>query len=132
MGHAGHVQQEDAHRRAVQHGSRRQVRHRRRRHLLLQEQVKVTVRTMRRSYLFPLVASALSLSCAQFMSVPVEPGSDKNSCENRALIEDAEDADDQLPAREGRKGYWYTFKDDKGTEVLPRDGHFVPASGGVG
>jgi endoglucanase len=87
---------------------------------------------MRRSYLFPLVASVLSLSCAQFMSVPVEPGSDKNSCENRALIEDAEDADDQLPAREGRKGYWYTFKDDKGTEVLPRDGHFVPASGGVG
>ena len=78
-----------------------------------------------------LALLTLVASCAQFRSVPVEKGAG-NKCETRALIDDSEDADDQLATKEGRKGYWYTFKDESGTEVFPRDGHWAPESGGVG
>ena len=66
-----------------------------------------------------LALLTLVASCAQFRSVPVEKGAG-NKCETRALIDDSEDADDQLATKEGRKGYWYTFKDESGTAILRR------------
>jgi hypothetical protein len=74
-----------------------------------------------------------AVSCGQFSSVPQESsGSGANACETRALIEDAEDADDQVALKEGRRGYWYTFKDETGqTEISPREDKFMAESGGV-
>jgi hypothetical protein len=75
---------------------------------------------------------ALALSCGQFSSVPVEEGAAGNPCEARALIDDVEDADDQVALKEGRKGYWYTYKDETGSsEIHPREDKFVAESGGV-
>lgn len=80
---------------------------------------------------FLLATGLLSLSCGQFSSVPQETSGAGNACEARALIDDAEDADDQVSLVEGRKGYWYTYKDDSGTEIWPREGKFTPVSGAV-
>jgi hypothetical protein len=73
-----------------------------------------------------------ALSCGQFSHVPTEASSGGNACQKRAVIEDVEDADDQVAPHEGRKGYWYTFKDETGqTDISPREDHFVADTGGV-
>ncbi|MFP6687595.1 MAG: hypothetical protein VB934_22945, partial [Polyangiaceae bacterium] len=67
-------------------------------------------------------------ACSHFL--PLEPGSQPggsqpggaaapgtDSCEGRALIENAEDGDAQSLTRQGRGGYLYTYTDDKGSRV---------------
>lgn len=77
--------------------------------------------------------------CSHFL--PLEPGATQNagpgepapaadSCEARALIENAEDGDGQSATRQGRGGYLYTYADDKGTKVSPPSSKFKPAQGG--
>jgi hypothetical protein len=52
-------------------------------------------------------------------------------CGDQALIEDAEDGDDQILLREGRGGYLYTFADKTGTTVLPPESAFAVEAGGT-
>lgn len=53
------------------------------------------------------------------------------TCEEKALIEDGEDGDDQILLREGRNGYLYTFADKAGSTVLPAETGFRMAEGGA-
>jgi hypothetical protein len=55
-----------------------------------------------------------------------------DTCEDKALIDDAEDGDDQILLREGRGGYFYTFADKAGSTVLPGENAFAPEAGGPG
>jgi len=59
--------------------------------------------------------------CAQFYPPTETASSSPNdrSCAARALIEDAEDGDDQILAHGGRGGYVYTYADEKGTQIAP-------------
>jgi hypothetical protein len=54
-----------------------------------------------------------------------------NTCEEKALIEDGEDGDDQVLLREGRNGYLYTFVDKAGSTVSPPETGFQMAEGGA-
>jgi endoglucanase len=46
------------------------------------------------------------------------------------VIEDFEDGDAQILAREGRSGTWYPEADEEGTTIAP-DGEFEPVEGGA-
>ncbi len=87
---------------------------------------------MRRTAILGLALATALAACAQFR--PPVPGSDSAStagrCAKKALIEDAEDGDDQIATIGGRGGYVYTFADDKGSKVDP-GGDFKPATGGA-
>jgi endoglucanase len=88
--------------------------------------------TMTKKHILIALLGASAVSCGQFSHLPAEAAG-SSPCEKRALIEDVEDADDQVALKEGRKGYWYTFKDETGqTEISPREDHFVAEMGGVG
>jgi endoglucanase len=52
------------------------------------------------------------------------------SCPN-AVVEDAEDANNQILKLEGRGGYWFTFKDDEGSTIEPAGNGFKPTVGGA-
>ncbi len=75
-------------------------------------------------------------ACSHFL--PLEPGAQPggaaapvtDSCEGRALIENAEDGDAQSLTRQGRGGYLYTYTDDKGSRVSPPSSAFKVAAGG--
>lgn len=80
-------------------------------------------------------------ACSHFL--PLEPGSQAggsqasgaaapgtDSCEGRALIEDAEDGDAQSLTRQGRGGYLYTYTDDNGSRVSPASSAFKVTAGG--
>lgn len=60
--------------------------------------------------------------CARALQLP--------SCPD-GLIEDGEDADNQITKLEGRGGYWFTFKDNEGTTIAPAGNAFKPAAGGA-
>ena len=78
-----------------------------------------------------MLATALA-ACAQFRPPPPQDAKVKaaDRCARKAIIEDAEDGDDQINVQGGRGGYVYTFADDKGSTVSPKD-DFKPASGGA-
>jgi hypothetical protein len=81
-----------------------------------------------RIVLAPLVLTA-ACSLNQFrgpaqVQVPVE------TCAEKALIDDCEDADDQILPRQGRDGFFYTFADKAGSTVSPSETAFQMAAGG--
>jgi endoglucanase len=78
-----------------------------------------------------MLATAL-VGCAQFRPPPPEEAKARaaSRCSSKAIIEDAEDGDDQINVVGGRGGYVYTFADEKGSVVEPK-GDFKPASGGA-
>jgi endoglucanase len=86
---------------------------------------------MRRTLSAALMAVLLA-SCAQFRPPPPEDAKLKaaGKCARKAVIEDAEDGDDQINVIGGRGGYVYTFADEKGSRVEPK-GDFKPATGGA-
>jgi hypothetical protein len=53
-----------------------------------------------------------------------------NTCDEKALIDDCEDGDDQILTREGRGGFFYTFADKAGSTVSPSETAFQMATGG--
>jgi hypothetical protein len=55
-----------------------------------------------------------------------------NTCDEKALIDDCEDGDDQILTREGRGGFFYTFADKTGSTVAPSENAFQMATGGPG
>src|SRR5262245_59239145 len=81
----------------------------------------------------PLAALLVgTTACAQFRPPPPQDEKVKAAahCAKKALLEDAEDGDDQVNVQGGRGGYVYTFADEKGSTVSPKD-DFKPASGGA-
>jgi hypothetical protein len=54
-----------------------------------------------------------------------------HTCAEKALIENAEDQDDQILLREGRGGYLYTFVDKAGSRISPDENHFKMEFGGA-
>ena len=44
---------------------------------------------------------------------------DIRACGPEGLIDDCEDGDNRVLSRGGRGGYWYTFRDKRGTTVTP-------------
>jgi endoglucanase len=81
-----------------------------------------------------LVALLLG-GCAQFRPPVGGAGAGaataaSGACAEIAVIDDAEDGDNQVLLAGGRGGYLYTFKDSHGTSVVP-DGAFTTTSGGA-
>ncbi len=75
---------------------------------------------------------ALFMGCAHFMPRPEgEAGGDDKSS-RFAVIDDAEDGDDQIALAAGRNGYIYTYVDDAGTLVEPSSSSFKATKGGAG
>jgi hypothetical protein len=97
---------------------------------------------LRRAAFAGLVAMAAGSGCAQFKPPrdTGEEGADEGggrgrgpggaACEEKARIEDAEDGDDQIAVVEGRGGYIFTFADEKGSTVLPKDSDDVKVAQG--
>jgi endoglucanase len=82
-----------------------------------------------------LVVLATAAGCAQFRPPPgggagAAGPPPASACAQDALIEDAEDGDNQILVRGGRGGYLYTFKDGAGTVVEPA-AQFATAAGGA-
>ncbi len=48
-----------------------------------------------------------------------------------AVVEDAEDLNNQILQLEGRGGYWFAFKDDEGSTIEPAGNGFKPSAGGA-
>jgi hypothetical protein len=79
---------------------------------------------------------ASTMACSHFL--PLEPGATAapaagppaDSCEARALIENAEDGDTQTVTSQGRGGYVYTYADETGTSVTPQSSRFRVSPGG--
>jgi hypothetical protein len=55
-----------------------------------------------------------------------------DACSRAAMIDDADDGDDQILLREGRGGYLYTFVDETGSTVWPGDDAFAVSAAGGG
>jgi endoglucanase len=90
-----------------------------------------------------MVAALLLAGCAEFR--PPAPGAGAShtgpaaaagaaapgtGCADDAVIEDAEDGDNQVLLRGGRSGYLYTYRDGHGSSVAP-EGKFATSSGGA-
>lgn len=54
-----------------------------------------------------------------------------HTCAEKALIENAEDQDDQIMLREGRGGYLYTYHDTAGSKIQPGENNFKMEAGGA-
>ena len=67
------------------------------------------------------VAVASFSACDGSTVPPADP-----KCGPDAIIEDAENGDDQIVVVEGRSGYIYTFVDEKGTTIEPGSDSFQP------
>jgi endoglucanase len=89
------------------------------------------------------LSSALPALAALFLPACIMPGqkpafgSDSivlDSC-NEGLIDNGEDANNQVLVRDGRNGYWYTYVDEAGSTVVPeagsRGGTFSMSPGGA-
>ncbi len=88
----------------------------------------------------PLIITVLSVccgwatpGCAHFMPPVDDESTDQTSrsCEELAMIEDADDGDDQTLVRAGRGGYLYTYIDAQGTTIEPPTNSFSATKGGV-
>ncbi len=67
--------------------------------------------------------SALVLACRVNPTSPdMENSSEGRACPPDALIEDAEDGNNQIVIQDGRSGYVYTFADSAGSTVDPPGG----------
>lgn len=80
-----------------------------------------------------LLALCWILGCAQFKpsaAIPF-PEAPAHSCESLAMIEDGEDQDDRALVRAGRGGYFYTYTDEEGTTISPKDNKFGMTPGGA-
>jgi endoglucanase len=80
-----------------------------------------------------LAILSLCGSCAQFTpsAAPASKAASASSCESLALIEDGEDADDRTLVRAGRGGYFYTYTDEEGSTIRPKDDKFGMSQGGA-
>jgi endoglucanase len=86
-----------------------------------------------------LLCSVLSVSafaCSPPINSPdMEKTVEGAPCGPDALIEDAEDGNNQVIVHDGRAGYIYTFKDTEGTTITPKAGSdqgvFEATPGGV-
>ena len=78
-----------------------------------------------------LAAGAAGCSLDQFRKDPVRPASPEATCEGQAMIENAEDRNDQVLLRGGRSGYIYTFLDKAGSTITPPESSFRMEKGGA-
>jgi endoglucanase len=82
--------------------------------------------------LAPAFASlATGCSLEQFRKDPVQPVAVADTCETRAMVDDAEDRNDQILVRQGRGGYIYTYLDKAGSTITPDASTFKMARGGA-
>ena len=77
-------------------------------------------------------ASSAGCSLDQFRKDPVYAAAAPETCESKAMIDNAEDRDDQILLRENRGGYIYTFVDKAGSTILPTESSFKMEKGGAG
>jgi hypothetical protein len=80
-----------------------------------------------------LAAAAATGGCSldQFRKDPVRPPSPEATCEGQAMVENAEDRNDQVLLRGGRSGYIYTFLDKAGSTINPPESSFRMEKGGA-
>ena len=80
------------------------------------------------------LCGVLAAGCAQLgpPADAVETPAPRGDCAWRAAIEDGEDEDSRVLAREGRGGYLYTYRDDLGTEISPSGDFSMTRSGANG
>jgi endoglucanase len=81
-----------------------------------------------------LLAGALaSVGCIPKDAPGTSPagGASLGPCPASAMIDDAEDDNNQVMVQEGRGGYVYTFVDKAGSTVAPGDGAFTMTAGGA-
>jgi hypothetical protein len=76
-----------------------------------------------------LCTSGCSLD--QFRKDPVVPPRPEATCEGQALVENAEDRNDQVLLRGNRNGYIYTYLDKAGSTILPTESQFRMEKGGA-
>jgi hypothetical protein len=83
-----------------------------------------------------LSAGSLFAGCGYLTPAPEEPSKSVNvlsKCEQNALIDNFDDADDQINVVEGRGQYIYTYADALGTTIeYPQGESFRAYPGGVG
>jgi hypothetical protein len=80
-----------------------------------------------------LVGLGLASGCSleQFRKDPVRPVSPESTCEGQAIIDNAEDRNDQVLLRGGRSGYIYTYLDSAGSSIAPAANSFRMERGGA-
>lgn len=93
---------------------------------------------MNRSFFMSLtgLVGVLASACGPSINSPEMANTDEGApCGPEAMIEDAEDANNQVMVQDGRSGYIYTFIDPEGTTVTPKAGSdggvFETTAGGV-
>ena len=79
-------------------------------------------------------AATATFGCSldQFRKDPPPPAPPADACEKAALIDDAEDRNDQVLVGNGRAGYIYTYLDELGTTIKPPSSAFRMDRGGAG
>lgn len=87
----------------------------------------------------PLVVSVL-VACSHSEPPPAAAGGGTaggqtaavKDCPPEYMIDDCEDANNQVKVQKGRNGYWYTFVDKVGSTISPPTNHtFIMSKGGV-
>lgn len=78
----------------------------------------------------------LLMGCSHFLPSAAAGGGSSAApeavtCEQRAMIENADDQDSRILVLEGRGGYLYTYSDKNGTQISPAPNSFSVSKGGV-